>query len=48
MQKVRQAPGSQGFAIPAEINVTDSFRNLLGKDFRNYIILLTGQPSTTP
>lgn len=45
VQHVRQILDSEGFATPCEVNVTDSFRNLLGKEFRNYLILMVGQPS---
>ncbi|WP_406692759.1 DUF302 domain-containing protein [Saccharopolyspora sp. ID03-671] len=45
VHRVRQVLDSEGFVIPAEVNVTDSFRNLLDKDFRSYIILMIGQPS---
>jgi len=37
--KVRAALGKEGFGILSEINVKDKFREKLGKDFRDYVIL---------
>jgi uncharacterized protein (DUF302 family) len=37
--------GGEGYVIPAEIDVTGSFRTLLGQDFRRYITLITGPPA---
>ena len=37
--KVREALGKEGFGILSEINVTEKFKEKLGKDFRDYVIL---------
>ena len=44
VERVREALSEEGFAIPAEIDVTGAFRNALDKEFRPYLILLTGNP----
>lgn len=38
-QKVRQELAKEGFGILSEINVQDKFKEKLGKDFREYVIL---------
>lgn len=38
-KKNRQELGKEGFGILSEINVQDKFKEKLGKDFRDYIIL---------
>lgn len=38
-QKVRKELAGEGFGIMTEINVQDKFREKLGKDFRDYVIL---------
>ena len=37
--KVRMELAKEGFGILTEINVKDTFKQKLGKDFRNYVIL---------
>ena len=37
--KVRTELAKEGFGILTEINVKDTFKQKLGKDFRNYVIL---------
>jgi uncharacterized protein (DUF302 family) len=37
--KVRTELAKEGFGILTEINVQDTFKKKLGKDFRNYVIL---------
>ncbi len=44
VERVREALSEEGFSIPAEIDVTDAFRNALEKEFRPYLILLSGDP----
>lgn len=38
-QKVRQELAREGFGILTEINVKDKFKEKLGRDFRDYVIL---------
>ena len=38
-QKVRVELAKEGFGILSEINVQDKFKEKLGKDFREYVIL---------
>ena len=38
-QKVREELGKEGFGILTEINVQDKFKEKLGRDFREYVIL---------
>lgn len=38
-QKVREELAKEGFGILSEINVQDKFREKLGRDFREYVIL---------
>ncbi|MCM2265438.1 MAG: DUF302 domain-containing protein [Desulfuromonadales bacterium] len=45
LQKVREELQKEGFGILCEINVTDKFREKLGKDFRNYVILGACNPA---
>lgn len=44
VERVRETLSEEGFSIPAEIDVTAAFRNALDKEFRPYVILLTGDP----
>jgi len=44
-RKVRAALGKEGFGILSEINVQDKFREKLGRDFREYVILGACNPS---
>lgn len=44
VERVKGALSEEGFAIPAEIDVTSAFRNALDKEFRPYLILVTGSP----
>jgi len=37
--KVRTALGKEGFGVLCEINVKDKFKEKLGRDFRDYVIL---------
>ena len=41
---VRGFLDGEGYVVPAEINVTESFRNMLEKEFRDYVILMVGKP----
>lgn len=45
LQQVREELLQEGFGILCEINVTEKFREKLGKDFRNYIILGACNPA---
>lgn len=45
LQKVREELQEEGFGILCEINVTDKFREKLGRDFRNYVILGACNPA---
>jgi uncharacterized protein (DUF302 family) len=38
-QKVRQELAKEGFGVLTEINIKDKFKEKLGKDFREYVIL---------
>ncbi len=38
-QKVRQVLAKEGFGVLTEINIKDKFKEKLGKDFREYVIL---------
>src|SRR5450631_2806599 len=38
-QKVRDGLAKEGFGILTEINVQDTFKKKLGRDFRDYVIL---------
>ncbi len=42
--RVREALSEEGFSISAEIDVTGAFRDALDKEFRPYVILVTGDP----
>ena len=44
-QKVRGELGKEGFGILTEINVQDKFKEKLGRDFREYIILGACNPA---
>ena len=44
VERVRETLSEEGFSIPTEIDVTDAFRSALEKEFRPYLILLTGNP----
>ena len=44
-QKVREELQKEGFGILSEIDVTAKFREKLGKEFRNYIILGACNPA---
>jgi uncharacterized protein (DUF302 family) len=44
-QKVRQELAREGFGILTEINVQDKFREKLGKEFREYVILGACNPA---
>jgi uncharacterized protein (DUF302 family) len=44
VERVKEALSEEGFAIPAEIDVTSAFRNALDREFRPYLILVTGDP----
>jgi len=44
-QKVREELGKEGFGILTEINVQDKFREKLGKEFREYVILGACNPA---
>ena len=38
-QKVRQELAKEGFGVLTEINIKDKFKEKLGRDFREYVIL---------
>jgi Domain of unknown function DUF302 len=38
-RKVREKLSKEGFGILSEINIQDKFKEKLGKDFREYVIL---------
>lgn len=44
VERTKEALSEQGFVVPAEVDVTGAFRNALGKEFRPYRILITGNP----
>ena len=44
-EKVRQELAKEGFGILTEINVQDKFREKLGRDFREYVILGACNPA---
>ena len=44
-QKVREELSKEGFGILSEINVTEKFREKLGKEFRKYVILGACNPA---
>jgi len=44
-EKVTDALAEEGFGILTEINVQDVFKNKLGADFRNYVILGACNPA---
>ena len=44
-QKVREELGKEGFGILTEINVQDKFKEKLGRDFREYVILGACNPA---
>lgn len=44
VEKVREALSEEGFSVPAEVDVTGAFQSALEKEFRPYLILLTGDP----
>ena len=44
-QKVRQELGKEGFGILTEIDIREKFKEKLGKDFREYVILGACNPS---
>lgn len=43
--KVREELGKEGFGILTEINIQDKFKEKLGRDFRDYIILGACNPA---
>uniref|UniRef100_A0A831TWW4 DUF302 domain-containing protein n=1 Tax=Geobacter metallireducens TaxID=28232 RepID=A0A831TWW4_GEOME len=43
--RVREELGKEGFGVLTEINVTEKFREKLGRDFRDYIILGACNPA---
>lgn len=45
LQQVREELQKEGFGILCEINVTDKFREKLGREFRSYIILGACNPT---
>ncbi len=44
-KKVREELQKEGFGILTEINVTEKFREKLGKEFRDYVILGACNPA---
>lgn len=44
-QKVRLELGKEGFGVLTEINVQDKFKEKLGRDFREYVILGACNPA---
>lgn len=44
-QKVRAELAKEGFGVLSEINIQDKFKEKLGRDFRNYVILGACNPA---
>ncbi|HEY5521825.1 MAG TPA: DUF302 domain-containing protein [Desulfuromonadaceae bacterium] len=44
-QKVRAELAKEGFGVLSEINIQDKFKEKLGKNFRNYVILGACNPA---